>query len=447
MTESFRIITLGCKVNQYESAYLDESLSKAGLKQASAGSPADISIINTCIVTLTAAHQSRQEIRRAIRENPNSLVVATGCYAQAFPEELSRIEGISLIAGNTEKGKLPELLVNLAESRKEKILTKAFEPGASFEFLPIKRFTDRTRAFLKIQDGCQSFCSYCIVPRARGPYRSLSPQKTLSMVESLSREGYKEIVLTGIHLGKYGIDLENGITLNRLLAAIGRKNLPVRIRLSSLEINEIDIALIEMMSSERWLCRHFHIPLQSGDDGVLKKMNRNYTSQQFAHIIETIYTKIPLAAVGVDVMSGFPGEDPGAYKNTLALIKDLPISYLHVFPFSPRPGTAAVKFGNRVDVKVLKQRAAELRHLGQEKKMTFYQRCLKKEFLVLPEGRHPKQKEMIKGKSDNYLPVLFPSTDYPDRLIPVIMERVEGNIVYGSIWNALSETAPISRDT
>ena len=214
MTKSFKIITLGCKVNQYESAYLTEALSDAGWKKSTSGDKADISIINTCIVTQTASHQSRQAIRKAIRENPGGIVVATGCYAQAFPGELSEIEGISLVAGNTEKGRLPELILNMEEGKQEKVVFEAFDSETPFDFLPIKRFSDRSRAFLKIQDGCQSFCSYCIVPFARGPCRSLSPQKVLSMIETLAEEGYKEIVPTGIHLGKYGVDLKNTTSLN-----------------------------------------------------------------------------------------------------------------------------------------------------------------------------------------------------------------------------------------
>jgi threonylcarbamoyladenosine tRNA methylthiotransferase MtaB len=433
MTKSFKIITLGCKVNQYESAYLDEALSDAGCQKADRADKADISIINTCIVTQTASHQSRQAIRKAIRENSEGTVVATGCYAQAFPGELSEIEGIRLIAGNAEKATLPELLLGIEEGGQERILSRAFEPGTPFDFLPIKRFSDRTRAFLKIQDGCQSFCSYCIVPLARGPYRSLSPQKVLSMIKTLAQEGYKEIVLTGIHLGKYGVDLKNSMNLNRLLVSIDKEHFPVRIRLSSLEINEIDTALIDMMASKPWLCRHFHIPLQSGDDGVLKKMNRKYTARHFAKLIESIHDKVPLAAMGIDVMSGFPGEDTAAHQNTYSLIKDLPVSYLHVFPFSPRPGTPAATFDGRIDSRVIKQRAAALRQLGQGKKLTFYQKCLNKEFMVLPEGWHPEKEGMMKGKSDNYLPVLFPSSEDLDRLVPVVMESVEGNMVLGTM--------------
>jgi len=432
MTKSFKIVTLGCKINQYESAFLEEELAYSGWRKTVSGEKADVSVINTCIVTQTASQQSRQAIRKAIRENPNGMVAAVGCYAQVFPEELSEIQGIGLIAGNTAKGQIPELLLNAEGSSQKNIVSKAFESRMPFEFLPIKRFSGRTRAFLKIQDGCQSFCSYCIVPFARGPYRSLPSAKVLSMVESLTKEGYKEIVLTGIHLGKFGVDLDSGENLNRLLAAIGKEKFPVRIRLSSLEISEIDADLIEMVASENWLCRHFHIPLQSGDDGILEKMRRNYTGRHFTGLVEAIHDRIPLAAIGIDIMSGFPGEDSIVHRNTYSLIKDLPVSYLHVFPFSPRPGTAASTFDGQVDPEVIKERAAGLRDLGQNKRAVFYHGCLKKEFMVLPEGSRSEEEKMMKGLSDNYLPVLFPTPGDSSQLVPVRIDRVEKNMAVGS---------------
>jgi len=433
MNKSFKIITLGCKVNQYESAYVSETLSDAGWRKTIGSERADVSIVNTCIVTQTASRQSRQEIRKAIRENPEGIVVATGCYAQAFPDELSEIDGLGLIAGNTEKGKLPELLLNTKGPSQLKIACKAFERETPFDFLPIKRFSDRARAFLKIQDGCESFCSYCIVPFARGPLRSLPLTQVLTTVRSLAEEGYKEIVLTGIHLGKYGAGLDKGMDLNHLLEAIGKEGLSTRIRMSSLEINEIDSELIEMMASESWLCRHFHIPLQSGDDSILKRMKRHYTAGDFSRLMETIHDKIPLAAVGIDVMSGFPGEDTVAHQNTCALIKDLPVSYVHAFPFSARPGTLAATMDGQVKPAITKKRAAEIRDLGQKKRSAFYQRCVGEEFIVLPEGWYSEKDGIMKGKTDNYLPVIFPSSGDLNQPVPVRMERVEKNKLIGII--------------
>ena len=430
---SFKIITLGCKVNQYESAYLKEALVKAGCHHAVDGEKADVAVINTCIVTQKAAHQSRQEIRKAIRDNQEGLVAAIGCYAQVYPDELSGIQGVRLIAGNTVKEQVPELLVNTIGSERKSVVLKEFKQGMPFEFLQIRRFPGRSRAYLKIQDGCQSFCSYCIVPFARGPYRSLALEKVLDMLETLSNEGYREIVLTGIHLGKYGVDLKGETKLSGLLHAIGMENFPARIRLSSIEPDEINEELIEMAASEKWFCRHFHVSLQNGDNRTLKRMNRNYSVRDFTKLIEAIHLRIPLAAIGADIMSGFPGEDSKAHENTFSLIKDLPISYLHVFPFSPRPGTAASAFADQVDPGVIKKRAQELRNLGQRKRTAFYRGCLKKEFEVLVEGWHSKEEKVVNGVSDNYLTVFFISSkDLRGKLVPVRMERLEKNRMIGS---------------
>jgi len=431
---SFKIITLGCKVNQYESAYLKEALVQGGWHHAVDGENADVAIINTCIVTQKAAHQSRQEIRKAIRDNQEGMVAAIGCYAQVYPDELSGIQGIGLIAGNTVKGQVPELLINTVRSRRKSVVLKEFKIEMPFEFLRIRHFPGRSRAYLKIQDGCQSFCSYCIIPFARGPYRSLAPDKVLYMLETLSNEGYKEVILTGIHLGKYGVDLKGEMKLNSLLHAIGMENFPTRIRLSSIEPDEIDEGLIEMMASEKWLCRHFHISLQNGDNSTLKRMNRNYNVRDFTKLIEAIHLRVPLAAIGIDIMSGFPGEDPKAHKNTFSLVKDLPVSYLHVFPFSPRPSTAASAFTAQVDPEVIKKRAKELRNLGQKKRTAFYRSCLKKEFEVIVEGWHSKEEKVVRGVSDNYLPVLFESSeDSKGQLVSVRMERLEKNMMFGSV--------------
>jgi threonylcarbamoyladenosine tRNA methylthiotransferase MtaB len=254
------------------------------------------------------------------------------------------------------------------------------------------------------------------------------------MVESLTGEGYREIVLTGIHLGKYGEDLKNGTNLNLLLRDIGREGFPVRIRLSSLHPDEIDPELIDMAASEPWLCRHFHISLQSGDDEILKRMNRRYTVKAFAGLIESIYYWVPHAAMGVDIISGFPGEDDAAHADACALIRDLPVSYLHVFPFSSRPGTVAARLDGQVDPKVIKKRASEWRFLGKVKRKTFYDSCVNTEFLTLAERWETKEKKRMRGTTDNYLPVDFPSAeDLRGRIVPVKMKRVEKGRVVGTM--------------
>jgi len=409
MTKLFKIITLGCKVNQYESAFIEESLVNKGCQMAGQDKKADLVIVNGCIVTATASYQSRQAVRRAIRENPQAIVAVVGCYGQVFPDELSKINGVDLIVGNKGKSSLPELLVNAIHHNPPLILMEDFAASETFEQIPVKSFSKRTRAFLKIQDGCESFCTYCIVPMARGPLRSLEPDKVIKIVKELEKNHYKEVVLTGIHLGTYGSDLNNGINLTQLLIEIGKNTPGLRIRLSSLEPTEIKTELIELMSSNNWLCRHFHISLQSGDDSVLKRMNRRYTTRIFNERVDEINRLIGKVSIGVDVLAGFPGEDERSFNNTFELLKDLPVSYLHVFPYSRREGTAAAQFSDHLDHKVIKERAFLLRALDKEKRRIFRDSLVGQTFSVLAEGWAPRERNLIRGLSDNYVRFSFPS--------------------------------------
>ena len=434
MKKTFKIATLGCKVNQYESAYLQRRLQEKGWIPVPPGEPSEVTIVNTCIVTQAASHQSRQEIRKAIRENEEGVVAAIGCYGQAFPEELRSIKGLGLIAGNVEKGRVPDLLLSAVDSGDRADFSVPFPHGMHFEMMDIKKFPGRSRAFLKIQDGCESFCSYCIVPFSRGPYRSLPRDDVMRVMENLAAEGYREVVLTGIHLGKYGIDLGAKENLKSVLRAIGKRDFPLRVRLSSLEPGEIDDDLIDMMASEKWLCRHFHIPLQSGDDGVLKRMGRTYSSRTFGALLKKIHAAIPLVAIGVDVMTGFPGENHAAYSNTLALLDDLPVSYLHVFPYSRRPGTSAAGFPAQIPPPEKKKRAAELRSLGTLKRQHFYESCKGSVLQVVAETWRTKESNFFKGISDNYVPVLFPSHSFlQNHLYSVKIDKVEADHVIGQM--------------
>jgi threonylcarbamoyladenosine tRNA methylthiotransferase MtaB len=432
VSKTFRIITLGCKVNQYESACLREALLRMGWAEAPKGVTAEVSIVNTCIVTQKASYQSRQAIRRAIKENPAGLAAAVGCYSQVFPEELLDIKGLDLLADNTAKDRLPEVFQHLGKGVRPVVLSEGCFSHSFSEALPV---SDRTRAMLKIQDGCDSFCSYCIVPYARGPVRSLGPERVIESLVALSERGYKEVVLTGIHLGRYGTDLKPALGLKDLLSLIGTQRLTLRIRLSSLEPKDIDQDIIEMVASEGWLCRHFHIPLQSGDDEILGRMNRHYGAEEFRTLIETIREKVPHAAVGVDILAGFPGEDDQAHLHTYQLVKDLPLSYFHVFPFSPRKGTPASTFGAQVPQKEIRTRTDQLRALGEKKRQAFYESCLGNNFEVLTEGWLEKGRT-IKGLSDNYLPLIFTSSQMSqNEMVRVRAERVEKRMVVGSLMD------------
>lgn len=432
MTKKFQIVTLGCKVNHYETASLTEKLHSKGWE--STESNAEVIIINTCIVTHRASCQSRQAIRKIIRENPSAVIAVTGCYPQVFPEELSSIKGIDIFSGNSDKPRLPEILELYLESGKIHSPEKDFSDNLLFENMPVKNFLGRARAFLKIQDGCDSFCSYCIVPYARGPVRSMPPESVLDSLTSYAMEGYREVVLTGIHLGKYGRELSPAFNIKNLLTKIKKTSPDYRIRLSSLEPTEIDRELINMVASEEWLCRHFHIPLQSGDRNILKKMNRHYSPEFFSDTIREIHERIPFVAIGVDIITGFPGEDARAFENSYSLLEGLPVSYLHVFPYSPRKGTPAAGFPGQVDSKTIKERAGALRQLGKIKKKEFCKSCLGHDFRVIAEGPASGRDGMSVGSSDNYLKITFPSEGIrKNDCIVVNAEKLQKDFITGKV--------------
>jgi threonylcarbamoyladenosine tRNA methylthiotransferase MtaB len=425
-----RIVTLGCKVNQYESAYLEEALARFGWRSSRRGERADLVLINTCIVTGRASYQSRQAIKRAARENPGALIGAVGCYAQVFPEELRRIPGLHLVAGNTMKGRLPRLIEQGCPPPYPRVLIEPFTPGSPFEQLPVARLPGRTRAFLKIQDGCDSPCTYCIVPRARGGPRSLPPERVLSALSGFASNGFKEVVLTGIHLGRYGLDLSPPFSLRGLLENIGAARPQLRVRLSSLDPDEVLQSIPGFLGESPWLCRHFHIALQSGDNRILRRMGRRYRAEGFARTVESVKKEAPFAAVGADVLVGFPGETEEAFGNTLRLLRDLPVSYLHVFRYSPRPGTPAARFSDQVPQAAVKERSAELRALGRKKWKEFHFSCLGGIFPVLVEGCG--EGDFCKGLADNYLPVAFPSSGDPvNEMVEVRVERLGPGRVEG----------------
>lgn len=398
--------TLGCKVNQYESAGILEALDKTLFSIVPFNKKADCYIINTCTVTNRTDSQSRQLIRRAIRKNPDASIIVTGCYAQLASKEIARIPGVTLITGTAEKENIPQLLQKIAKGNPQ-ILVGDIDHPHEFSGLFTKKFSGHTRAFLKIQDGCNSCCSYCIVPRVRGPSRSLPEQEVINQIEILTQAGYREIVLTGIHLGIYGQDLLSFSNLFNILRHVETNRVVERLRLSSIEITEVSDDIIWLMANSRIICRHLHIPLQSGDDRILSAMKRNYDAAFFRNRLEEICYAIPDVAIGLDVMVGFPGEREDAFINTVRMIEEFPIAYLHVFPYSNRPGTAASSLPGTVNEDEKKRRAKELRNLGQKKRNTFAETFIGKKLSVLIEDRKDRSTGFMKGYSDHYIPVLI----------------------------------------
>jgi threonylcarbamoyladenosine tRNA methylthiotransferase MtaB len=418
----FLVTTLGCKVNQFESDAIAQALESHGWQTVPDGEQADICIINTCTVTGKASMQSRQTIRQLMRRHPGARIIVTGCYAQTAPDEIQDIGGVHYIIGQFDKSDIPRLIIeSLPETLPAPVRqVKDIRKATRFSMPPAPAYGRRTRPFLKIQDGCNRFCTYCIVPHARGPSRSMPRDAVLEQLEDLGRRGFREVVLTGIHLGAYGADLFPPAGLIDLLARIEALRPVERLRLSSIEPDEVHQDLVAFLSTSGVLCPHLHLPLQSGDDQVLQRMHRPYASRDFAETVRMINAAMPRAAIGADILAGFPGEDQAAFDRTCRLVDDLPLAYLHVFPFSARPGTPAFHFPDQVSGRIIKSRTARLRELGQQKKRAFLQANMGRAHDVLIENKRDRRTGLLKGLSANYLPILIDGDDrFMNRIVTV----------------------------
>lgn len=401
---------------------------------ADPGESAGLCIVNTCAVTGKAAMQSRQAVRKMTRSHPGALVVVTGCCAQTAPETFTAMPEVHYVLGNTFKDRIPELFLTTQGRSGHVALIEDMTDVRVFQDLAITRFGRRTRAFIKIQDGCDAFCTYCIVPFARGRSRSLQPETVVERTASLRNKGYREVVLSGIHIGRYGQDLSPATSLYGLLLALDTPGGVKRLRLSSIEPMELSENLVAHIAASVHICPHLHIPLQSGDDTILKAMNRPYTAQVYQEMIHHIVQTIPNVSIGVDVMAGFPGETDRAFENTCRIIEALPIAYLHVFPFSARKGTAAQQLSHHVPKKVKKNRCQHLRKLGKSKRRSFYQRFLGSTLEVLIEGRRDKKTNFLKGYTENYIPVFLKGDDrLCHQIVRVRIVSIAGEEVFGEI--------------
>ena len=401
------IATLGCKVNQFESEAIIDSLEHQGYRTVPFGDPADITILNTCTVTHRADFQSRQMVRKALRFSPTSLLIVTGCYAQVEPQAFAEMKGVTYLLGNREKHLIPELLPQIEQGRMERLQVSNIEKETRFLDVPLTSFHRHTRAFLKIQDGCDAHCSYCIVPHARGRSRSLSPERIIEHCARLKEKGFKEVVLTGIHIGAYGQDFSPIFSLDKLLERLERSETPPRIRLSSIEPLDFSPTFVSFLTQSAKVCPHLHLPIQSGDDDILRKMNRNYTSSFLSSLINELHRRIPQISLGADVIVGFPGETEKQSQRTRELMETLPLSYLHVFPFSRRKGTPASRLPHQVRESVITERAEALRTLGKKKRQNFYGGFLRQTLDVLVQDQQDKRTGLWKGLSRNYIPVLL----------------------------------------
>jgi len=432
MNDSIAITTLGCKANQFDSEMMRASLKRGGFEIIPFPQRADIYIVNTCTVTHRADYQSRQLIRRAHRLNPSSLIVVTGCYAQAYPEEVRGVEGVGVVLGNGKKTSIVDILRNPLMSSYPMVSVGDIEKERKVGEADIDRSYRHTRALLKIQDGCNASCAYCIIPRARGRSRSLDPLRVIHHLQRLEKKGFKEVVMTGIHLGIYGIDLSPPTSLAELCEKTEGIPAPQRIRLSSIEPDDFSPELIQTIASSPRACHHVHVPMQSGDDDILCRMHRNYNGAFFADLIQTLIHRIPDLNIGVDVIVGFPGEGENQFRKTYDFLEKSDMGYLHVFPFSRRRGTEAYEFPHQVDPQTKKRRCEALRALGRRKKAAFQGRFLGRELEVLVEGKRDKLTGRLKGYSRNYIPVLIEGEDdLVNREIRASVTDLEDGRVFG----------------
>lgn len=406
--EKVAIVTLGCRVNQYESEAIAHDFEAHGYETVRSKKDADIIVVNTCCVTKTAESKSRRIIRHLHTENASARIVVTGCYGQRAGHELLSIPGVCLVTGNGEKDRLTTLVDELNMRQMpclevSNIMMRRGFPNSTVQ----EKETNRVRDYLKIQDGCEQFCTYCIVPYVRGPVVSRPYDDIMAEARCIDRRGFKELVLTGIHTGFYGKDLPDDISLVTVLKGLLKETNISRIRLSSVEPKEVSDELIELVASEDRLCNHFHIPLQSGDNEILKKMGRPYTREEYIALTKRIYRAIPYAAISADIIVGFPGESDGAFENTIDVLTNAEFSFIHSFPYSPREGTKAAIFPHRVPGELKEKRQKLLLSLGDFYKYRFAERHIWQTLDVLVESKD--KKGYYQGHTDNFLMVKFPA--------------------------------------
>ncbi len=436
------ITTLGCKVNQYDTATIEDRLTADGHQLVSFSDSADVYIVNSCTVTNQADAESRQLVRRAKRMNSEARVIMTGCYAQVNPKAVAKVPEVDHVIG---LNRLEDLVRAVKAELSERIAVsnlrntdKGKAPGV--DTLGAVTFNGQTRAFLKIQEGCDLFCTFCIVPMSRGKSRSVPPRVVLEQLDRLAQRGFQEVVLTGIHLGGYGEDLEPAVSLTWLLEAIEERQPVPRVRISSIDPHEIGEDLVQLLAESQSLCPHMHIPMQSGADSVLARMRRRYDTGIAREVLTRLRERLPHAALGTDFIVGFPGESEDDFARSVAFLEESPFTYFHVFPYSVRSGTTAAKFSDKVPQPAIDERARRIRKLGEQKKAAFARQFLGQTLSVLFEHSRDKSSGWLKGYSRNYLRVLAAGEDdLMNREVPVVITRTNGETLWGEMLKKNAE--------
>lgn len=425
--------TLGCKVNQYETQAMSEIFLKSGYTIVDPLEKADVYVINTCTVTNLGDRKSRQFIRRSKKKNGDAVIAVVGCYAQMSPEEVQEIDGVDIILGTKDRSKIVELCEKVKEENKRFNLVEDIMQVKEFEELSIEEVKGKTRANLKIQEGCNQYCSYCIIPYARGQIRSRRLVNIIEEVKRLAKNGFKEIVLTGIHVASYGKDLGDS-TLIDVLESIHDIDGIERIRLSSLEPTLVTEDFMTRLSRLSKVCDHFHLSLQSGSDTVLKRMNRKYTSGEYKEIVRLIRKYMPNVAITTDIIVGFPGETDVEFYETYSLVEEVKFSKIHVFKYSPRAGTPAAKYKDQVDGNVKNERSNKLIDLGESLTKEFISGFLEKTIDVLFEDRNPDKDGYLEGYSTNYIKIVAKGDEKNQgNISKVFINDIDGDSLLGEI--------------
>ena len=422
--------TLGCKVNQYETEAMLELFEKEGYEKAETEDYADVYVINTCTVTHMSDRKSRQYIRRMKKKNPDAIIAVVGCYSQVSPEEILSIDEVNLVMGTNDRKKIVEEVKKIDASRKVSTVDDIMKVKA-FEEIEINKTNWKTRAFLKIQDGCDRYCSYCIIPYARGRVRSRDLESIVKEVENLASNGYKEVVLTGIHVASYGKDIKDSdIKLLDVIKQINDIEGIERIRLSSVEPILFTDEFVEAVSTMDKVCPHYHLSLQSGCDETLKRMKRRYTTEEYKAIVDRLRAAIPNVSITTDVIVGFPGETNEEFDKTYEFLKDIELTHMHVFKYSPRKGTPAATMENQVDPSTKHDRSEKLLQLNEENFNKFGQKMLDKEFNVLFEQKVGDNK--YEGLTENYVKVIVESdNDISEQILKVKIKDVKNEFLEG----------------
>jgi threonylcarbamoyladenosine tRNA methylthiotransferase MtaB len=425
----FAIATLGCKVNQYDSAIIEDRLRASGMERRDFGEPADVYVVNTCTVTDRADSESRRLARRAHRMNPAARILVTGCLAQANPKAFADAPEVGWVVG---LGRLDDLVRAATAGQGERVMVSNLrKERAAIEVGAVAQ-SGQTRAFLKLQEGCDQFCTFCIVPFSRGTSRSVEPRRIFAALDELHERGFKEVTLSGVHLGGYGKDLAPAVSLETLLEMIAERCPIGRVRLSSLDPEELSDRVISIVAQSSRFCPHFHLPLQSGDDEILAAMRRRYDVNHYRGRVERVLREMPAAAIGTDLIVGFPGESPAHFERYFKFVESLPLTYFHVFPYSVRTGTTAAKLRGKVMAAEITRRAQELRRLGESKRRAFAERFLGTRLRVLMEGRDASG--MLGGYSRNYIRVAAAGPDqFINQEAEVEVSAIDGVELAGEI--------------